>query len=102
MPVNATVSDSDRPFSSAFLTLARFSAPGPLGRPMRLPWAAASCWPALVFSRILTLAVVLGQGGEDGEHELTGRHGGVDAQVQRLLNELRSHRKPSEAALVEA
>ena len=53
MRLNSTVSDTDRPFSSAFLTLARFSALSPLGRPICLPWAAASCWPALVFSRML-------------------------------------------------
>ena len=54
MPVSFTVSAMDSPFSSAFCTLAKFSASSPLGRPMCLPWAAASCWPALVFSRMLS------------------------------------------------
>ena len=41
MPVSSTVLAMESPFSSAFTTLARFSAASPLGRPMCLPWAEA-------------------------------------------------------------
>ena len=54
MLVNSTVSATDSPLFIAFCTLTRFSASKPLGRPMCLPWAAANCWPARVFSRMLS------------------------------------------------
>ena len=45
---------------------------------MCLPWAAASCWPALVFSRMLSRSYSASEA--KMEHELARRRGGADAQ----------------------